>query len=242
MIRALLVDDEYTAVRWLAELLSEFPAVQVVGTATSVAQAQTLLHEAHPVDVIFLDINMPRRPGFELFVNLDPQIRVVMVTAHENHAIHAYDLGAVDYLLKPVSSERLSLTIQRLTHLFATPQPPQTLLGPQRIPLPTAQGIALFDPDQILWIVARENHSVLYRADDEPLVIKRSLSEWEQKPPTPSFVRIDRSTIVNLQRIHAVRWRTADESILEFSATDKRLSLGRAAATRLRRLLTTQEP
>ena len=241
MIRALLVDDEYTAIRWLADLLAAFPTVQVVGTASSVAQAQSLL-EDHPVDVIFLDIEMPRRTGFELFDNLDPQIRVVMVTAHDNHAIHAYYHGAFDYLLKPICAERLSLSIQRLTQLLAKPQPPQMLLAPQRILLPTPQGTALFDPDQILWILARENHSVLHRADNEPQIIKRSLSEWEQTPPAPSFVRIDRSTIVNLQRIHTVRWRTADESILEFSDTDKRLSLGRAAATRLRRLLTSYTP
>jgi len=240
MIRALLVDDEYTAIRWLADLLSEFPTVEVVGTATSVAQAQALLEE-QPVDVVFLDIEMPRRPGFELFAELDPNIRVVMVTAHDNHAIHAYYLGAVDYLLKPVCAERLSITIQRLTCLLASPQPPQALLAPQRIPLPTAHGMALFDPDEILWILARENHSLLFRVHDEPLLIKRSLSEWAQKLPAPSFVRIDRSTIVNLQRIHTVHWRTADESLLEFTDTHKSLPLGRAAATRLRRLLANRE-
>ena len=172
-MRALLVDDEESAIQWLADLLGQYPLIQVVGTATSVAKAESLLSQL-AVDVVFLDIEMPRRRGFELFAKIDKKIRVVMVTAHNNFALQGYDFGAVDYLLKPVSSRRLTVTIERL--IASRPIPPTHF----KFAVPTARGIVLLEPDQILWIEARENYSHVHLADDEPLLVRRTLNEWSK--------------------------------------------------------------
>lgn len=240
MIRALLVDDEDSANRWLTDLLRGFPTVEVVGAVTSVASAEKLLEQV-AADVVFLDIEMPRRPGFDLFAGLAPEIRVVMVTAHDDRALRAYELGAVDYLLKPVTHHRLSITLNRLAALMAPPPPPLPAPTPSaRVPIATPGGVAMVDLDAILWIEARENYSLIHRVEETPLLMKRTLNEWEQALPSRSFARIDRSTIINLVRVTLVQARQAEDRVLWFSGSSEGLPIGRAAATRLRRILAEQ--
>ena len=85
MIRAILVDDEESAIRWLGDVLSSQPGIEVVGTATSVAEALTLMETIRP-EVVFLDISMPRQCGMTLFASVDAGIRIVLVTAHDDRA------------------------------------------------------------------------------------------------------------------------------------------------------------
>ncbi len=236
MIQALLVDDEESANTWLAKLLGQFATVQVVGTATSVTRAEALLKELE-VNTVFLDIEMPRRRGVELFAELSKQIRVVMVTSHNHHALHAYELGALDYLLKPVTIKRLSLTVERLMASQAPPVTQPEEVFALRIPISTNRGIVMLDPDQILWIEARENYSQVHLAENEPLFIKRSLTEWEQTLTATTFVRLDRSTLIHLGRIQSVQWRMPEDSLLFFTGATDQLWLGRSAAKRLKQIL-----
>ena len=111
---AILVDDERLARRELSHLLSAHPAISVVGQAASVDEAASMVSKLDP-DVIFLDIQMPKRSGFELLDACDVRGQVVFVTAHDVHAIRAFEVNALDYLLKPVHPDRLALTVARLT-------------------------------------------------------------------------------------------------------------------------------
>ena len=120
MITALLVDDEPNAIERLAELLESFPGVEVIGTARDVGDAERFLAGRSP-DVVFLDINMPGRLGFDLMASVSFGTRVVFVTAHEDRAVDAFRAGAVDYVLKPVDRDRLAIPIDRLEALVASP-------------------------------------------------------------------------------------------------------------------------
>jgi len=236
MIRALLVDDEVSANSWLAKLLKPFENVQVVGTATSVTKAESLLKEL-VVNTVFLDIEMPRRRGIELFAGIDKNIRVVMVTSHNNHAIQAYEMGAVDYLLKPVSAKRLSVTVERLMGSLAIQQTPPADHSLNRLRISTNHGITMLEQDQILWIEARENYSQVHFANKDPLFIKRSLTEWEQNLASKAFVRVDRSTLIHIGRIQSVNWKMPEDSLLLFKDSTEQLWLGRSAAKRLKQFL-----
>ncbi|HKE13761.1 MAG TPA: response regulator, partial [Kofleriaceae bacterium] len=119
---AILVDDERLARRELAHLLAAHPAIEVVGQASSVDEAAALVGKLDP-DVVFLDIQMPRRSGFELLDACDVRGQVVFVTAHDVHAIRAFEVNALDYLLKPVHPDRLALTVARLTQAPGAPPP-----------------------------------------------------------------------------------------------------------------------
>jgi two-component system LytT family response regulator len=111
-LSALIVDDERLARRELAHLLAAHPEISVAGEAGSVEDAAALVRALDP-DVVFLDIQMPKRSGFELLDAADVR-RVVFVTAHDVHAIRAFDVNALDYLLKPVHPARLAVTVARL--------------------------------------------------------------------------------------------------------------------------------
>ena len=113
MLRVILIDDERLARQSMRQLLAEHSGVEIVAEAENIVQAQKLAQEHRP-DAIFLDVQMPGADGFQLLEKLEPAPRTVFVTAHAQHAVKAFEVHAVDYLLKPVRPERLAQAIARL--------------------------------------------------------------------------------------------------------------------------------
>ena len=112
-MKALLIDDERLARLELRRLLAAHPAIEVAGEAANAEEAEVLIESLQP-DVLFLDVQMPGRDGFELLASLDRAPRTVFVTAYDEHALRAFEVSAIDYLLKPVSPDRLAAAVQRL--------------------------------------------------------------------------------------------------------------------------------
>ncbi|NCO35491.1 MAG: hypothetical protein AUJ92_09105 [Armatimonadetes bacterium CG2_30_59_28] len=112
-LNAVIVDDERLARESLKRMLKSYPQVEVVGLARSASQARTLLRTKKP-DVIFLDIHMPGESGFDILESLENPPYIVFVTAHDEYAIRAFEVNAVDYLLKPIETPRLEVTVQRV--------------------------------------------------------------------------------------------------------------------------------
>ncbi|HNB71555.1 MAG TPA: response regulator [Acidobacteriota bacterium] len=117
MITAIIVDDERVARKMLRTLLQEYPQIQVVGEAQSVSQAAEVMASTKP-DVVFLDIQMPGGTGFELLNRVQPGCQIVFVTAYHEFAVKAFDVKALDFLLKPVDPARLTQTIERITDVL----------------------------------------------------------------------------------------------------------------------------
>lgn len=116
VLRSIIVDDEFSSRRLLAKLLSAHAEISVVGEAQSVEEAVSLCAQLRPA-VVFLDVNMPKQSGLELMALLEEKPDIVFVTAHINYMSEAFGVGACDYLLKPVSAERLELAVKRLVTL-----------------------------------------------------------------------------------------------------------------------------
>lgn len=234
ILRAVLVDDEAAANRWLAELLAADARIEVVGTAHSAAAAERLLARVEP-DVMFLDIEMPGRSGLDLLARTHPRLRTVLVTAHEQHALKAFELGACDYLLKPVSPQRLTRTLDRLC---LQPMPPVVAAAPpQRVIIASAQGSLLVESRDLLWIEARENYSLVQTAGEGAHLVRRLLGDWEGELNGRSFQRISRSLLVNCDRIREIQRRSGEECVVLFADAPHELPLGRAATRRLRQLI-----
>ena len=238
MIRAMLVDDEESAIRWLGDVLSSQPEIEVVGTATSVAEALTLMKTIRP-DVVFLDISMPRQCGMTLFASVDSSIRIVLVTAHDDRALEAFDAGAFDYLLKPETAARLAKTVDRL-RLSLRPPAPLLSEDKDRITVSTPSGTVLLPTDQVLWIEARQNYSLIHRAGEVPLLVKRLLGDFGEELPSRRFARIGRSLVINLEALRAVGRLQGNGAALQFADSTETLVIGRAAMARLRQLLAVQ--
>lgn len=240
MIRAILVDDEESAIRWLGEVLSSQPGIAVVGTATSVAEALTLMESIRP-EVVFLDISMPRQCGMTLFASVDSSIRIVLVTAHDDRALEAFDAGAFDYLLKPVTSARLAKTVDRLRLSLRSSAPLPFLSDEKdRITVSTPSGTVLLPTDHVLWIEARQNYSLIHRSGAGPLLVKRLLGDFGEELPSRRFARIGRSLVINLEALRSVGRLQGNGAMLQFADSSETLVIGRAAMARLRQLLAAQ--
>ncbi|MDQ2669577.1 MAG: LytTR family DNA-binding domain-containing protein [Gemmatimonadota bacterium] len=213
---AVLVDDERLARRELRTLLEKAHAeqVQVVGEAASVAEAARLVRTTD-ADVVFLDIQLAGETGMDLLPLLDVDVDVVFVTAYDKYALRAFEVNALDYLLKPVEPERLAVTASRL----AAAQPPassrETLTYQDRVFLRLGQERAFVRVRDIVAIEAEGDGSTLLIAPQlarKPTA--RSLREWEQRLPDRHFVRIHRSTIVNLEYVERLEsWSHASQRV-----------------------------
>ena len=200
MIRALLVDDEAPARSELRYLLAEHPEVEVVGEAASAAEALKLA-AAVPYDVVFLDVEMPGLSGLEAarLVHSRPgRPQLVFVTAHEQYAVEAFAVEALDYLLKPVDPERLAQVLRRLSNRTRPAAAPV-----ERIPVVSGGQTVLLDWDEVRYVRADGDYSRVHTYDRSYLCTQ-SLRQLEGALPG-RFARIHRSHLVNLAKVAAVK-------------------------------------
>lgn len=201
MYTAIVVDDERLARRELKRLLEEGhrDQVRVVGEAATVEEAVTVAR-LHDPDLVFLDIHLAGQSGFDLLPLLDRTVTVVFVTAFDRYAIRAFEVNALDYLLKPVAPERLATTLARLSRSTAVESAAtQVLTYEDRLFLRLDDRMAFLRLRDIVAILAAGDNAVLHLADGRQARGRKSLREWVDRLPERNFVRIHRSTIVNLE-------------------------------------------
>ncbi|NOT07983.1 MAG: response regulator transcription factor [Gemmatimonadales bacterium] len=212
-MRVLIVDDEALARSYLEGALADIPNVKVVGAAEDVATALVLVRRERP-DLILLDVQLRRESGFDLLAQLPPDDlpAVVFVTAYAEHAIRAFDLHAVDYLLKPFDGARLRVALDRAgARLRGGPEERDRLLGllealraapryPDRLLITEGGRIFFVAVASIEAIEAQHNHVVLH-AGAKTHLLRSSLTALESRLDPWRFVRIHRSTIVSIDHI-----------------------------------------
>ena len=216
-LRAYVVDDEPGALKQVVQSLKSTGRVDVIGTATSGATALVEV-PALDVDALFLDIHMPGMTGFELLERLETAALVVFVTAHDEHALAAFEAAAIDYLLKPVKRERLERTLDRLESRRGDPGASvhavldklarhygQSHVYADRISLDLGrQRTQLVEVEKISHFLAQGKGTLAVTASGSHLV-DRTLGELEERLDPRQFVRIHRSAIVNLQWVAEVQ-------------------------------------
>jgi two-component system LytT family response regulator len=233
-LSAIVVDDERLARRELVGMLKAHAELAVVGEAASVDEAAALVRMADP-DVVFLDIQMPRRSGFELLEVADVRGRVVFVTAHDIHAMRAFEVNALDYLLKPVHPERLAVAIARLVAAAEPPRPTATRLEPDdHLFLSEARAARFVRVRAIVCIRGAGDYTEVVLPDGKQLLSPRPLKEWEARLPAQSFARVHRTAIVNLEHVERVE-RASDDAFRVFlRGVREPVPLSRRHAARLR--------
>lgn len=217
-LRCVVVEDEPLAREGLVELLERFPDVVSVGAFAEGLSALAALETARP-DVLFVDIQMPGMSGLELVeaLHLEPLPSVVFVTAHDAYAIRAFELHALDYLLKPVTRERLAQTLERVrrsarggkdadfrarlsTMLEALPDRPR---GAGRLIVREVGQIIVVATQDVDWVEGADYYAKLHVGAKVHL-LRESLSSLERRLDPQRFMRLHRSAIVNLGRVRAV--------------------------------------
>ena len=211
MIRAYIVDDEPLAVKRLVRLLDETGRVEIAGSSTDPVDALAALSN-HPVDVLFLDIQMPGMTGFEMLGMLDPQPIVVFTTAYDQYALRAFEVNSIDYLLKPIEPPQLARALDKIERLRAAPvAAPEwkavlaQLAGalrqeapayPERIASRLGERIQILDLDAVTHFFAQDKLTYA-AANGKNYVVDHTVADLEQKLDPHRFCRIHRATLLN---------------------------------------------
>lgn len=203
MIRALIIDDELHVREELQELLAESGEYAIVGTCANALQGLRAVKSAHP-DVLFLDIHMPKIDGFQFLGMIDPDQMpyVVFVTAHDDFALQAFEEKAVDYLLKPVSAERLARTTEKLKGFLREGQRPSNPAPAlERIPCVIGHGLKLIDTRDVEFVRSGESgvHIVTGRGE---FLTELTLAVLETR--TEQLARCHKQYLVNLAQIDEI--------------------------------------
>ncbi|MBI5257220.1 MAG: response regulator [Burkholderiales bacterium] len=204
-MRVLIVDDEAPARSRLARLLAVHADVQIVGHAVDGPDALAQVAALAP-DAVFLDVQMPGPSGLDVAASLpEPAPALVFVTAHERHALEAFDHAAIDYLLKPVDPERLARAVQRLAVAQQHREGPRAAAHPPpaQLLIPDRGRLHVVPVAEVLWLEAADNYVVVHTADRAPLLrrpLAALLADLE-----PGFMRTHRGAAVALA--HVQQWR-----------------------------------
>lgn len=198
-IRTILVDDERIARSRLRRLLSSHEDIDIVAESADGPSALKAVEGFQP-DLLFLDVQMPGMDGFEVLDSMSPYARpkaIVFVTAHDCHAVKAFETCVIDYLLKPTSAERLAKTLERVREKLegAESDPP-----PIRFAIRNAHRTEFVDADQVDWIEAAGNYVILH-LDGCRQMLRETMSTMEHRLNALRFRRLNRSAIVNLSRV-----------------------------------------
>lgn len=248
MIPTILADDEILARQKLRQMLQDEGEIQLVGESATTSETLNLVRQQRP-DLLFLDIRMHGRDAFDVIAELSSEPAftlptIIFTTAHDSYALRAFEVHAADYLLKPFTTERLRTAIQRAILQIQTRQTPQPAQPAQGGANPYAnrivfksRGRILFLPvSSIHWIGAEENY-VRICTERESYLLREPIGRLEEKLDPQLFLRVHRSSIVNLQFVKEVRTESAGEAVV-ILLNGQRLSMSRSYRSRINEWLT----
>jgi two-component system LytT family response regulator len=242
MIHAVLADDEVLARQKLRQLLRQEADVEIVGECASAGETIELVRATRP-SLLFLDIRMPGMDGFDVVGEIEtqrvPMPAIVFTTAYDQYALRAFEVHAVDYLLKPFTPERLSAAVQRVRErLVPAGQQPhangkehKTGRYTTRIVFKSRGRILFLHVSEIRWIGAEENY-VRLCTDRETHLLRETMAHLEERLDPHMFLRVHRSYIVNLQYVKEVRTEHDGESAV-IMLDGQRIAMSRSYKSRI---------
>ena len=242
MIQAVLADDEVLARQKLRQLLRDQPDIEIVGECASAGETVELVRLTRPA-LLFLDIRMPGMDGFDVVGAIEsedvPMPAIVFTTAYDQYALRAFEIHAVDYLLKPFTPERLGSAIQHVRERLATGENAAQANGKERAAggyttriVFKSRGRILFLPvSEIRWIGAEENY-VRLATERETHLLRETMAHLEERLDPLMFMRVHRSYIVNLQFVKEVRTEHDGESAVVM-LDGQRIAMSRSYKSRI---------
>lgn len=203
-INCLIIDDERLARQELRLLLKPFPSYNIIGEASNADEAILIIENQKP-DLLFLDIQMPEKTGFDLLEELDHSPKVIFTTAYDQYAIRAFEVNALDYLLKPIRNERLESTLQKVSSELLNQQskPPAPLTKDRQVFIKDGDHCFFVKVANISRIESVGNYARLY-FNNEKALLKRSLNQLEEKLDPTIFFRVNRQEVINLNFIKKI--------------------------------------
>lgn len=243
-MKAIIVDDERLARNELKRLLENFPSIEVIGEAANTDEASQLIEELQP-DVVFLDIQMPGKTGFEWLEEWDGFLpEIIFTTAFDEYALKAFEVNALDYVLKPIELARLSESIQKLESRFQRPASTEksvtanhVLGGNDQIFVKDGEKCWFVRLDRVRLCESMGNYVRLFFDDQKPLVLK-SLNSLEERLDPKLFFRCNRKHIVNLNFIEKIEpWFSGGLQITLKGEKAEKIEISRRQSIRFKEFL-----
>ena len=240
--RAIIIDDERLARNELKKLLSEYDEIDVIAEASNADDAIVLINEQQP-DLIFLDIQMPAKTGFDLLSELNRSPLVVFTTAHDEYALRAFEVNALDYLLKPIDPKRLSDAVQKIMNVEEREDSEEGIREENRGILRDNDQVFVKDGEKCWFVRLSDirlfesvgNYARVFFGANRPLILK-SLNSLEERLDTKTFFRANRKHIVNLRMIEKVEPFFNGGLLLEIRGGEK-IEVSRRQAVRFKEMM-----
>lgn len=246
-MKVILADDEVLARQKLRQFLQDEPDIEVVGEGASALETIDLVQFTNP-DLIFLDIQMPGMDGFDIIAALrntqaGVNPRIIFTTAYDQYALRAFEINAIDYLLKPFTRERLKQAIQRArdhahdaSHLTPEGGPRAATAYTTRVVFKSKGRILFLPVEEIRWIGAEENY-IRICTEREAHLLRETMARFEAKLDPKTFLRVHRSAIVNLQHVKEIRTDAPEGDGFVVMRDGQRVPISRAYRARITQLL-----
>lgn len=245
-MKTILIDDERLARTELRRLLDNFPKIDIVGEAANADEALPMIDELQP-DLLFLDIQMPGKNGFELLQAIEGKTpEVIFTTAYDEYALKAFEVNALDYLLKPVDLQRLSEAVQRVEEELqhardiaktSTDTPGQKILGPMdQVFVKDGEKCWFVRLDKVRLFESMGNYVRLFFDDQKPLVLK-SLNALEDRLNPDTYFRANRKHIINLQWIEKIEPWFSGGLLVTLRGGGDKIEISRRQAIRFKELM-----
>lgn len=203
--RCVIVDDEPLAARLINSYVRQVPCLETVAVCNNAIDAFKILQQ-QKVDIMFLDIKMPKMMGTDFLKSLPDPPKVIFVTAYRDYAVEGYEMGVADYLLKPVSFSRFMKAVAKATMLLAV----ENIQGMQPefaenknafLYLKVGKEMTKILLDEIIYAESRKEYTMIYLSDKSPVLVKQSISAMEKLLSAHKFIRIHRSFIVTIEKV-----------------------------------------
>jgi two-component system, LytTR family, response regulator len=239
-IRAVIVDDEELARQMLREFLANHPEIKIIAECTNGFDAVKVVTETNP-DLLFLDVQMPKLNGFEVLELIGTDRAIVFVTAYDEYAIRAFDIHAVDYLMKPFGEDRFETALRRVKERLGGKMPPPADLSaiarqpgqfPERIVVRDGTRVHIIPVSKLDFVEAQDDYIALC-AEGKKHLKQQTISGLENVLDPSRFVRIHRSYIVNLERVTKIEPYGKDNHVVVLS-NGTQLPASRSGYARLR--------
>jgi two-component system, LytTR family, response regulator len=243
MIRAVIVDDEPLSRTVLREYLAEHPDFQIIAECANGFEAVQAVNDLRP-DLVFLDVQMPKLDGFEVLELIGADVAVIFVTAYDQYALRAFNVHAVDYLLKPFSPERLQDALGRarervdrsekapVAELIGAARPPEARLA--RVLIRSGPDVHVIPVEKIDFIQAQDDY-VAFKVGAKEFLKQQTLGDLESQLDPSRFVRIHRSTILNVDRLARIELYGKDSHVAVLK-DGARLAISRTGYAKLKAL------
>lgn len=250
-LKVLIVDDEYPGCVRMSQLLKPYSEIEVVGIAHRVSQAETFLKNNN-VDLVFLDIEMPGENGIQFLKRSLKKPLVIYVTAYTQHALSAFDVGAIDYLVKPVEEARLYHAICRAKQIlpayyghgyrYGSEQNPVEAPAPKKhqsslihLKVSDKKSEIIVSPSEIAWVRGMQNYTLVQLVNQpDELSVRKTMKFWNQQLDSSTHPRLDKSTIIQISLIKQLTVGNNQKTQVLFEGISSPLFVGKAGSSRLK--------